>query len=202
MNIKQKDVDLLLVKRAKKGDMEAFDLLVLKYQAKVISVARGVVKDNQSAEDVAQETFIKAFKSLNSFREESAFYTWIYRITVNTAKNFVLSKNRKKENSESELQRDGFELNLDMNVNESPEDFLLEESLKNDINNAFKSLPEEIRVSLTMRELDGLSYEDISLHLKCPIGTVRSRIFRGREILSEAIEKNAATKVNKASNYE
>jgi len=183
----KKDEDIVLVRRAQKGDYEAFNLLVLKYQSRIISLAHKFVKDIHLAEDIAQESFIKAHKSINSFREESAFYTWLYRVTVNTAKNYLSSKQRKKEMSISEIA-DPDEHNLfDKITADSPEDILTANNLREVIFNSFSSLPEEIRTALSLREFEGLGYEEIAKILDCPIGTVRSRIFRGREQIAELI---------------
>ena len=189
-----KGADILLVRRAKKGDFRAFDLLVIKYQAKIISISQRLVKDINIAEDMAQETFIKAYKVLDSFREESAFYTWIYRIAVNTSKNYLISRGRFKENTESEMHTDFSNSILELEGQDSPEDLLLADNLKDLINAELNDLPEEIRTCLTLREYEGLSYAEISNILDCPVGTVRSRIFRGREVLSQAIKENILVK--------
>ena len=190
MTTNQRDIDLLLIKRSKEGDLRAFDLLIIKYQAKIIALARRWVVDIHIAEDVAQETFIKAFKSLHSFREDSAFYTWLYRIGTNTAKNYVISKNRKKENTESELKNEEEYASIEQITEETPEDILLANSLKELINKALTDLPEEIRTAISLREFEGLSYDEIAKVLSCPVGTVRSRIFRGREELNKVISKS------------
>ncbi len=146
------------------------------------------VKDIQIAEDVAQETFLKAYKSLDSFREESAFYTWIYRIAANTAKNYLTSKKRKKEYSETELQTSTEQPNLfDIPGGDSPEEILAANNLREVILESLSSLTEDIRTAISLREFENLSYEEIAEVLNCPIGTVRSRIFRGREIIQEKI---------------
>jgi len=184
-----KDADITLVRRAKRGDYGAFDLLVLKYQSKVISLARKFIKDTHLAEDIAQEAFVKAYKSLKSFREESAFYTWLYRITANTAKNYLKSKKRKKEYSESELfSVDTENLDIfDIPGGDSPEEILAANNLRDVILESLSNLPEDIRTAVSLREFEGLTYEEISEVIGCPIGTVRSRIFRGREEIQEKI---------------
>ena len=145
------------------------------------------VKDLQTAEDVAQESFIKAYKSLDSFREESAFYTWLYRITTNTAKNYLISKKRKKELLETEvLSSEEIDI-FDIPGGSSPEEILEANNLREIIFESLSNLPEDIRTAVSLREFEGLSYEEISEVLDCPIGTVRSRIFRGREIIQEKI---------------
>ena len=196
MTTNQRDIDFLLIKRSKEGDLRAFDLLIIKYQAKIIALAKRWVVDIHIAEDVAQETFIKAFKSLHSFREDSAFYTWLYRIGTNTAKNYVISKNRKKENTESELKNEEEYASIEQITEETPEDILLANSLKEVINKALTDLPEEIRTAISLREFEGLSYDEIAKVLSCPVGTVRSRIFRGREELNKVISKSLLTKNN------
>ena len=184
-----KDKDLILVRRAKRGDYKAFDLLVLKYQSRIIGVSMKFVKDIHIAEDIAQESFIKAYKSLNSFREESAFYTWLYRIAANTSKNYLTSKRRKKEYSESEVfsSEDANVDIFDIPGGDSPEEILAANNLREVIFESLSNLPEDIRTAISLREFEGLSYEEISEVLDCPIGTVRSRIFRGREIIQEKI---------------
>ena len=200
---KDKDSDLALVRRVKKGDYSAFDLLVLKYQSRVIAISTKYVKDIQLAEDIAQESFFKAYKSIDSFREESAFYTWLYRITANTAINYLSSKKRKSELLEADVSnREGESIDIfDIPGGESPEDILNANSLREDIYKNMSNLPEEIRTAVTLREFEGLSYEEIAEILGCPLGTVRSRIFRGRELLQQTISEQID--INKKSrNYE
>tara|TARA_B100000700_G_C15051330_1_gene860464 strand:+ start:3024 stop:3644 length:621 start_codon:yes stop_codon:yes gene_type:complete len=197
-----KDKDLVLVRRLKRGDYKAFDLLLLKYQSRVVGLALKFVKDLQIAEDIAQESFLKAYKSINSFREESAFYTWIYRITVNTSKNYLTSKTRKKELSESDINRlEDSEDIFDIPGGSSPEEILSANNLREVIMESLTNLPEDIRTAISLREFEGLTYEEISEVLNCPIGTVRSRIFRGREIMQERISPilNEDNKLNKSS---
>ena len=182
-----KEADLALVRRAKKGDYRAFDLLVLKYQSRIVSIAFKFVKEIQLAEDISQESFIKAYKSIGSFREESAFYTWLYRITANTAKNYLVSKGRRKESSISELSISENEDFFELPTNDSPEQILMAQSLKDTIYDALSGLPEDTRTALSLREFEGLNYEEIAEIMNCPVGTVRSRIFRGREALENLI---------------
>ena len=182
-----KEADLALVRRAKKGDYRAFDLLVLKYQSRIVSIAFKFVKEIQLAEDISQESFIKAYRSIDSFREESAFYTWLYRITANTAKNYLVSKGRRKESSISDLSISENEDFFELPNNDSPEQILMAQSLKNTIYDALSGLPEETRTALSLREFEGLNYEEIAEIMNCPVGTVRSRIFRGREALENLI---------------
>jgi RNA polymerase sigma-70 factor (ECF subfamily) len=182
-----KEADLALVRRAKKGDYRAFDLLVLKYQSRIVSIAFKFVKEIQLAEDISQEAFIKAYRSIDSFREESAFYTWLYRITANTAKNYLVSKGRRKESSISEMSISENEDFYELPTNDSPEQILMAQSLKDTIYDALSNLPEDTRTALSLREFEGLNYEEIAEIMNCPVGTVRSRIFRGREALENLI---------------
>ena len=188
MKVSNKEIDLGLVKRAKSGDYQAFDLLVLKYQSRLISTAFKFVKDVQIAEDIVQDSFIKAFNALESFREDSSFYTWIYRITVNTSKNFLVSKKRKSELLNSDLSEEA-SYEIEPVETYSPEDLLQATQLQKVITETFDQLGEDTRTALTLRELDGLSYEQIADVVNCPVGTVRSRIFRAREVIDEAISK-------------
>ena len=188
MKVSNKELDLVLVKRAKSGDYQAFDLLVLKYQSRLISTAFKFVKDVQIAEDIVQDSFIKAFNALESFREDSSFYTWIYRITVNTSKNFLVSKKRKSELLNSDLSEEA-SYEIEPVETYSPEDLLQATQLKKVITETIDQLGEDTRTALTLRELDGLSYEQIADVVNCPVGTVRSRIFRGREVIDEAISQ-------------
>ena len=187
MKDSNKNIDLNLVKRAKKGDYQAFDLLVIKYQTRLISSAFKFVKDMQIAEDIVQESLIKSYKSLHSFREDSSFYTWVYRITVNTAKNFLVSKKRRGELLQAEIGKEGA-IEIEQFSLDSPEALLMRSQLKHLIENCLNQLSEETKTAITLREFDGLSYEEISKIVNCPVGTIRSRIFRGREILDKEIE--------------
>lgn len=187
--ISNKEIDLSLVRRAKKGDYGAFDLLVLKYQSRVIATAFKYVKEKQLAEDIAQEAFIKSYKSINSFREESSFYTWVYRIAVNTAKNYLVSSKRRDEVVISDLSQDDSFYPEKLDV-DSPQEILKASELRDLIFETLSSLGEETRTALSLREFDGLSYEQIAEIVKCPVGTVRSRIFRGREMIEEVVSKH------------
>ena len=188
MKVSNKAIDLGLVRRAKAGDYQAFDLLVLKYQSRLISTAFRFVKDIHIAEDLVQESFIKSFNSLASFREDSSFYTWIYRITVNTSKNFLVSKKRKNELLSSDISEDQT-YEIEYEDTDTPEDLLQASELKKLITETIDQLGEDTKTALTLRELDGLSYEEIAKVVNCPVGTVRSRIFRGREVVDEAISQ-------------
>lgn len=183
-----KDIDIALVRRVRAGDYSAFDLLVVKYQSRLISLAFKFSKDLQVAEDIVQDSLIKSFKSLDSFREDSSFYTWVYRITVNTSKNFLVSKKRKDELLASDMHEDG-SLDLNSIETDNPESLLKASELKDILTSTLNQLGEDTKTALTLREFDGLSYEQISEIVNCPVGTVRSRIFRGREILEKAIKK-------------
>ena len=186
--ISNKEIDLSLVRRVKKGDYRAFDLLVLKYQSRVMATVFKYVKEKQLAEDIAQEAFIKSYKSIESFREESSFYTWVYRIAVNTAKNYLVSSKRRDETLMSDFSEDEsfYPEKLDI---DSPQGLLDASELRDIIFETLSSLGEETRTALSLREFDGLSYEQIAEIVRCPVGTVRSRIFRGREMIEEAVDK-------------
>ena len=188
MKDSNKNIDLNLVKRAKKGDYQAFDLLVIKYQTRLISTAFKFVKDMQIAEDIVQESLIKSYKSLHSFREDSSCYTWVYRITINTAKNFLVSKKRRGELLQAEIGKEGA-IEIEQFSQDSPEALLMRSQLKHLIENCLNQLSEETKTAITLREFDGLSYEQIAEVVNCPVGTVRSRIFRGREVIDDAIKE-------------
>ena len=196
MKISNKDLDLGLVKRAKAGDYQAFDLLVLKYQSRLISTAFKFVKDQQIAEDLVQDSFIKSFKSIGSFREDSTFYTWIYRITVNTSKNYLVSKKRKDEILQTDISTEENFI-IEPIDKDTPENLFHASQLRNIIIESLNGLGEDTKTALTLREFDGLSYEQIAEVVNCPVGTVRSRIFRGREVIDDAIKEYR--KGNKAS---
>ena len=189
-----KEIDLALVRRAKKGDYRAFDLLVLKYQSRVIATVFKYVKEKNLAEDIAQEEFIKSYKSLDSFREESSFYTWVYRIAVNTAKNYIVSSKRREEIIMTDLSEDNNYYPEKPDI-DSPQDILNASELRDLIFATLSSLGEETRTALSLREFDGLSYEQIAEISNCPVGTVRSRIFRGREMIEEKVRKHMGKKL-------
>ena len=178
----------------KKGDYRAFDLLGLKYQSRVIATAYKYVKEKQLAEDIAQEAFIKSYKSLDSFREESSFYTWVYRIAVNTAKNYIVSSKRREEIIMTDLSEDNNYYPEKPDI-DSPQDILNASELRDLIFATLSSLGEETRTALSLREFDGLSYEQIAEISNCPVGTVRSRIFRGREMIEEKVRKHMGKKL-------
>jgi RNA polymerase sigma-70 factor, ECF subfamily len=184
--LSDKDIDQQLVVRAQQGEKHAFELLVAKYQRKLLRLISRLVRDPAEAEDVAQEAFIKAYRALPQFRGDSAFYTWLYRIGVNTAKNYLVSQGRRppssteKDNEEAETFDDADALR-DINT---PESILLSKEIATTVNTAMAKLPEELRTAISLREIEGLSYDEISEVMNCPIGTVRSRIFRAREAIA------------------
>lgn len=184
----QKETDQQLVARVQQGDMRAFDLLVIKYQHKVLALVSRFVNGSADAQDVAQDAFIKAYRALNNFRGDSAFYTWLYRIAVNTAKNHLASRAHRASTQNVELDDAEF-LSEQANMRDiaTPDRLLQKDQLQTVVFDAMAQLPEDLRMALTLRELEGLSYEDIAEVMDCPIGTVRSRIFRAREAVDEKI---------------
>ena len=183
------DVDQQLVERVQKGDKRAFDLLVIKYQHKIFAVISRFIRDHSEVQDVAQDAFIKAYRALPNFRGESAFYTWMYRIAINTAKNYLVARNRRPPASDLEVDdAEFYSGNEAMHEMNTPERNLLRDELQVVIDQAFRDLPEDLRVAVTLREIDGLSYEEIAEAMDCPIGTVRSRIFRAREAIDKKIQ--------------
>ena len=184
------ETDQQLVARVQKGDMRAFDLLVLKYQHKIFGLIRRYVRDADEVQDVAQEAFIKAYKALPNFRGDSAFYTWLYRIAINTAKNYLVSRSRRPPGTDIELEdAEYFESGGGLREIETPENALFGAELKAVVEGAIGALPEDLRTAITLREFDGLSYEDIADIMDCPVGTVRSRIFRAREAIEILVTK-------------
>jgi RNA polymerase sigma-70 factor (ECF subfamily) len=185
----ERDVDQQLVQRVQRGEKAAFDLLVIKYQRKIFRLLSRLIRDQAEVEDVAQEAFIKAYRALPNFRGDSAFYTWLYRIAINTAKNWLVSQGRRAPTSteadieEAETFDDGEQLR-DLNT---PDAMLLTKQVANAVNRAIEQLPEDLKTAIVLRELEGLSYEEIAETMNCPIGTVRSRIFRAREAIAEEL---------------
>lgn len=183
--------DQQLVDRVQAGDKNAFNFLVLRYQNRVAALVARFVKDQQEVEDVSQEAFIKAYRALHLFRGDSAFYTWLYRIAVNTAKNYLVSRGRRPPASDLEAEEAELtEIGSPLRDNESPERSLATAALKAAIEQAIEDLPEDLRTAFTLREFSGLSYEDITEVMNCPVGTVRSRIFRAREAIDKAVRKH------------
>ena len=182
------DLDQDLVRRVQQGDKSAFDLLVIKYQHKIVHLVNRYVKDPSEAQDVAQDTFIKAYKALGEFRGESAFYTWLYRIAINTAKNYLLSRSRRHSDYEVDMQdAEQIENAPQLKDIETPENQLMNDQIVEVIKSAIDKLPEEMRIAIMLREFEGMSYEEIAEAMDCPIGTVRSRIFRAREAIDEKL---------------
>ena len=181
--------DQQLVERVQRGDKRAFDLLVLKYQHKILSLVMRFVRDTHEAQDVAQEAFIKAYRALPNFRGESAFYTWLYRIAINTAKNQLASRARRPREVDASVEEAEFyDGEHGLKDIDSPERLLLRDEIEATVNQSISQLPEDLRMALTLREFDGLSYEDIAEVMQCPVGTVRSRIFRAREAVDKALQ--------------
>jgi RNA polymerase sigma-70 factor (ECF subfamily) len=183
--------DLGLVQRVQRGDKTAFDLLVLKYQHKVVKLVTRYLRDPADAEDVAQEAFIKAYRAIPQFRGDSAFYTWLYRIAINTAKNAIVSRDRSPVDFNLDLQNveESSSMQLRLADAETPESLLQTEEIRTTVNQAIEALPEDLRTAIVLRELEGLSYEDIALAMDCPVGTVRSRIFRAREAIDKRLSE-------------
>jgi len=183
--------DLSLVRRVQRGDKGAFDALVLKYQHKLVKLVMRYVRNAAEAEDIAQEAFIKAYRALPQFRGDSAFYTWLYRIAINTAKNAVVSRDRSP--IEYDLDRSNSDESYDMQGrmkdSETPEGLVLTDEIRTTVNAAIDALPEDLRTAIVLRELEGLSYEEIAAAMDCPVGTVRSRIFRAREAIDRRLRE-------------
>ena len=194
-----REIDQQLVERAQRGDKHAFELLVAKYQRKLARLLSRLIRDPAEVEDVAQEAFIKAYRALPSFRGESAFYTWLYRIGINTAKNYLVAMGRRAptttefDSEDAENFEDGDQLR-DVNT---PENELMSKQIAQTVNATMEALPEELRTAIVLREIDGLSYEEIATVMNCPIGTVRSRIFRARETIAERLRPLLETSKDK-----
>jgi RNA polymerase sigma-70 factor (ECF subfamily) len=180
----EQNVDQELVRRVQKGDKKAFDVLVLKYQQRIIKLISRYVRDQDEVLDVAQEAFIKAYRALANFRGESAFYTWLYRIAINTAKNYLVAQGRRPPatdvDAEEAIYVDG---GMRLSDGDTPEQLVQRDQIEQVIFETIDSLPEELRTAITLREMEGLSYEEIAVTMDCPVGTVRSRIFRAREAI-------------------
>lgn len=183
-----REVDQRLVERVQKGDKRAFDLLVKKYQHKIIALVGRYVQDHHEQQDVAQEAFIKAYRALGNFRAESAFYTWMYRIAINTAKNHLVSRGRRPPSTDVDVaDAENFSLVARMRDSDSPEANLMRDELEERIFTTIDLLPDDLKTAISLREFEGLSYEEIAEVMQCPVGTVRSRIFRAREAIDKAI---------------
>tara|TARA_B100000945_G_scaffold13994_1_gene10629 strand:- start:8573 stop:9148 length:576 start_codon:yes stop_codon:yes gene_type:complete len=186
------NTDINVINLVKEGDKRAFDILVVKYQDRLVYSVFKYCKDLDLSQDIAQEAFVKAYRSIDKFRGDSSFYTWIYRIAINTAKNYFSSKSRGAEvYNEDILDNALSDLSMD---SENPETLLEADELKDAVMEAFQNLPDDIRSTLSLREYDGLSYEEIAKVQNCPIGTVRSRIFKGREIINETFSRLGMSK--------
>ena len=181
-------IDAQLVRRVQKGDKDAFDLLVLKYQHKIVNLVMRYVRDPDQALDITQEAFLKAYRALPRFRGDSAFYTWLYRIAVNTAKNHLASVRRRPMDVELDLQcPEQYDLHAKLKETDTPEGLTLSKELHTAVEKALQALPEDLRTAIVLRELDGMSYEEIAQTMDCPVGTVRSRIFRARDAIGKKI---------------
>jgi RNA polymerase sigma-70 factor (ECF subfamily) len=181
-------VDQLLVERVQKGDKQAFDLLINKYQHRIISLVGRYVSDHAEAMDVAQEAFIKAYRAIDRFRGDSAFYTWLYRIAINTAKNWLVARKRRPPSSDIDAA-DAEQYDIESRLKEqgTPENELLRDEIKRTVYDTIADLPDDLRTAIMLREMEGMSYEEIAITMDCPIGTVRSRIFRAREAIDEKL---------------
>jgi RNA polymerase sigma-70 factor (ECF subfamily) len=185
----ERGIDQALVERVQKGDKQAFDVLVLKYQNKIIQLIYRYVHDPDEARDVAQEAFIKAYKAIDRFRGDSAFYTWIYRIAINTAKNHLVASSRRPPKSDIDAQyAEQYEGAMGLKEYATPERLLLKDEIQASIAKAIDELPDDLRTAIILRELEGLSYEEIAQTMECPIGTVRSRIFRARDAIDTRLK--------------
>ena len=181
--------DAQLVRRVQKGEKGAFDLLVLKYQHKIVNLVMRYVRDPDLALDISQEAFLKAYRALPNFRGDSAFYTWLYRIAVNTAKNYLAAQRRRSMDTELDLQDpEQYDVHANLRELDTPEGVSLSNELNETVMDAIQSLPDDLRTAIVLRELDGMSYEEIAESMECPVGTVRSRIFRARDFISKKIE--------------
>ena len=185
----ERDIDRQLVERAQRGDKHAFELLVEKYQRKLGRLLARFIRDPAEVEDVTQEAFIKAYRALPAFRGDSAFYTWLYRIGINTAKNYLMALGRRAPTSTEVEAEDaeGYEEGEQLRDINTPESMLLSKEIAQTVNATIEQLPEELRAAIQLREIEGMSYEDIARIMDCPIGTVRSRIFRAREAIAERL---------------
>ena len=185
----EKNIDQALVERVQQGDKAAFDILVLKYQSKIIQLVNRYVHDADEAMDVAQEAFIKAYRAIGRFRGDSAFYTWIYRIAINTAKNHLVASGRRPPAGDIDAQdAEQYEGATGLREYATPERMILKDEIEKTVASAIEELPDDLKTAITLRELEGLSYEEIAQAMECPIGTVRSRIFRARDAIDTKLK--------------
>jgi RNA polymerase sigma-70 factor (ECF subfamily) len=189
VRMSEAQIDQLLVERVQKGDKRAFDLLINKYQHRIVSLVGRYVSDPAEALDVSQEAFIKAYRAIDRFRGDSAFYTWLYRIAINTAKNWLVARNRRPPASDIDAA-DAEQYDIDSPLKEqgTPENEMMREEIKRTVFDTIAALPDDLRTAIMLREMEGMSYEDIAVTMDCPIGTVRSRIFRAREAIDEKLK--------------
>ena len=181
-------VDHELVQRVQRGDSAAFDLLVRKYQHRIVALIGRYVSDWSECQDVAQETFLRAYRALGNFRGDAQFYTWLHRIAVNTAKNHLVASNRRPPTGDIDIaDAEQFDSGVRLRDNDTPERELMRQQMEQTVMRAVEALPEELRVAITLREAEGMSYEEIASRMDCPIGTVRSRIFRAREAIDQEL---------------
>jgi RNA polymerase sigma-70 factor (ECF subfamily) len=185
----ERNIDQTLVERVQQGDKSAFDVLVLKYQSKIIQLVNRYVHDPDEAMDVAQEAFIKAYRAIGRFRGDSAFYTWIYRIAINTAKNHLVASGRRPPTGDIDAQdAEQYEGATGLREYATPEGMILKDEIEKTVASAIDELPDDLKTAITLRELEGLSYEEIAQAMECPIGTVRSRIFRARDAIDTKLK--------------
>ena len=188
-NESQNKIDLEIVKRVQRGDKSAFDLLVIKYQHKLAKLITPYVRDRDDVLDVVQESFIKAYKALPRFRGDSAFYTWLYRIAINTAKNYLTAQSRRPPRFDVDaMEAEYYDGGSALHDNTTPESNIAKQEIKDAIDRAISNLPEELKMAITLREFEAMSYDEIADVMECPVGTVRSRIFRAREAIDNEIK--------------
>ncbi len=187
--VSEAKIDQLLVERVQKGEKRAFDLLIQKYQHRIVSLVSRYVSDSHEAQDVAQEAFIKAYRAIGRFRGDSAFYTWLYRIAINTAKNWIVAKNRRPPSGDIDAaDAEQYDMESRLKERNTPENEMLREEIERTVYDTIATLPDDLRTAIMLREMDGMSYEEIATTMECPIGTVRSRIFRAREAIDEKLK--------------
>jgi RNA polymerase sigma-70 factor (ECF subfamily) len=188
-SVSETSVDQLLVERVQSGDKAAFDLLIHKYQHRIVSLISRYVNDPSEALDVAQEAFIKAYRAIGNFRGDSAFYTWLYRIAINTAKNWLVARKRRPPATDIDaVDAEQYDMDSRLKDRATPESELLREEIEKTVFDTIAQLPDDLRTAIILREMDGMSYEEIAITMECPIGTVRSRIFRAREAIDEKLK--------------